>query len=260
MHIDFNIAWGCLQQREEFCCGCRIFKAIRWVLFKQLVLPHGYDSFVAFFYFLAALILVSILATVWVAVVLKGDDASNVWVKRLIGCLQLFAMVIYTIFWVAILDYGVFFFNCEWTALSGGHTVYHIHFTGTSKHEAGANCLHPSLQQFPCADLWLTQQIASGLLQCSSCVLMAKRCHCSAAVIADCLAMPHIAHMLFAGFLCIVFCGMTLMMSAGYTDLNPMTRHWLASSDVVASFKILTLKMFIVIVGGAFDCVAHVQV
>jgi hypothetical protein len=35
---------------------------------------------------------------------------------------------------------------------------------------------------------------------------------CAVLVSAGCLAMPHLAHMLFAGFMCIVFGGMTLLM------------------------------------------------
>lgn len=107
---------------------------MQWLLIRQLLLPKGYDSYVAFFYFLVALILASIVAAVWVALVLKGDDASNVWVKRLIGALQIFATIIYTVFWVAILDYAIFFFDCQWTSLAQGLPVYHMYFTDTSKH------------------------------------------------------------------------------------------------------------------------------
>lgn len=127
---------------HTFQIVCRIYKAIQWILFRQLLLPKGYDSYVAFFYFLTGLILSSIAATAWVAVVLKGDNASNVWVKRLIGVLQTFAMVIYTIFWVAILDYGIFFFDCQWTDLAQGLPAYHIHFTDKSKHCASLARLH----------------------------------------------------------------------------------------------------------------------
>lgn len=76
----------------------------------------------------------------------------------------------------------------------------------------------------------------------------------------DCLAMPHIAHMMFAGILCVIFAGMTLVMSIGYTDLNPLSRNWLARSDPEASFKILALKMVIVVVVTGLDCFPRVQV
>jgi hypothetical protein len=96
--------------------------------------------------------------------------------------------------------------------------------------------------------------------------------------------MPHMAHMLFAGVMCIIFAGMALMMvsrqgqqpcimaptahspwrphprccpcraqSVGTCDMNPMTRSRLASSDATASFKILGLKIVFVLVSTAID-------
>ncbi|WIA34671.1 hypothetical protein OEZ86_012986 [Tetradesmus obliquus] len=76
----------------------------------------------------------------------------------------------------------------------------------------------------------------------------------------SCLAMPHMAHMLCAVVMCIVFGGMTLLMSTGMSDLNPLTRSVLASPDAVSSTKILLTKMFIVMAAGCLDSFPTIQV
>lgn len=52
---------------------------------------------------------------------------------RLVTALQLIALVIYKIIWIAILDYLVLMFNCRWPDLSTSTTVLHVQFTETSK-------------------------------------------------------------------------------------------------------------------------------
>lgn len=110
-----------------------IWQAIQWLLVRNIVQPKGYAMYISVFYIISALILATILMTVWVAVVLKGDDASNVWMRRLISALQLFAMVIYSIMWPAVLDYLVFLFDCRWSNLPQGRPPYHVSFADHSK-------------------------------------------------------------------------------------------------------------------------------
>lgn len=43
---------------------------------------QGYETFIAVFYVLAAVVLVSLVLTVWVAVILRKDDSGNVWLRR----------------------------------------------------------------------------------------------------------------------------------------------------------------------------------
>jgi hypothetical protein len=69
------------------CCThraacCRIFKAIEWVLIRGLVAPKGYQMYITVFYLLAAVVLVTLLLTVWIALVLKGSDSVNPWLRR----------------------------------------------------------------------------------------------------------------------------------------------------------------------------------
>jgi hypothetical protein len=45
--------------------------------------PQGYDAYIKLFYALAAIILLSLLLAVWLAVVLKKDDATETgWMGR----------------------------------------------------------------------------------------------------------------------------------------------------------------------------------
>lgn len=67
---------------EQCKCACRVFKAIEWILFRSLLVQQGYSKYITVFYFLAAVILATVLLTVWVALVLKGSDTVNVWLKR----------------------------------------------------------------------------------------------------------------------------------------------------------------------------------
>lgn len=46
------------------------------------LLVQGYESFIAVFYVLAAVVLVSLTLTVWVAVILKKDETGSVWLRR----------------------------------------------------------------------------------------------------------------------------------------------------------------------------------
>jgi hypothetical protein len=102
-------------------------------LFRLLVIPAGYATYILVFYLLGGLVLTNLLATVWVAVVLKGSDSSSAWLNRMIRGLQLFAMVIYTMFWPAILDYCIFLWDCRWSDLAAGTTPTHIFFPEHSK-------------------------------------------------------------------------------------------------------------------------------
>lgn len=43
---------------------------------------QGYDAYIAVFYAVSAVILVSLALTVWVAVILKKDDSGNAWLRR----------------------------------------------------------------------------------------------------------------------------------------------------------------------------------
>lgn len=61
---------------------CRIFKAIEWILIRALVAPKGYEMYITVFYLLAAVVLVTLLLTVWVVLVLKGSDSVNPWLRR----------------------------------------------------------------------------------------------------------------------------------------------------------------------------------
>ncbi|WIA14496.1 hypothetical protein OEZ85_003018 [Tetradesmus obliquus] len=200
--VLFNTSFPWVIQQDLW-----IFKAVKWVLFRLLVVPAGYATYIIVFYVLGGLVLVNLLAVIWVAVVLKGSDSSSAWLNRMIRGLQMFAMVIYTMFWPAILDYSIFLWDCEWSNLAAGTKPTHIFFPEQS-----------------------------------------------------CLAMPHMAHMLCAVVMCIVFGGMTLLMSTGMSDLNPLTRSVLASPDAVSSTKILLMKMFIVMAAGCLDSFPTIQV
>eukprot|EP00879_Flechtneria_rotunda_P033604 GHRR01037236.1.p1 GENE.GHRR01037236.1~~GHRR01037236.1.p1 ORF type:complete len:175 (+),score=39.48 GHRR01037236.1:508-1032(+) len=59
-----------------------IFKVIQWLAFRFLLIPKGYDSYIKVFYVLAGVILACLVATVWVALVMKGENSNNPWVRR----------------------------------------------------------------------------------------------------------------------------------------------------------------------------------
>uniref|UniRef100_A0A383VUJ6 PAS domain-containing protein n=1 Tax=Tetradesmus obliquus TaxID=3088 RepID=A0A383VUJ6_TETOB len=184
-----------------------IFKAIQWLLFRMLVVPAGYNTYTIVFYLLSGLVIGSLLATAWIAVVMKGSDSNSAWLNRLVRALQLFAMVIYTMFWPAVLDFFCFLWDCRWSNIAAGSPPTHIYFSDHS-----------------------------------------------------CLAMPHMAHMIFAGVMCIIFGAMTLLMATGMCDLNPLTRSVLASADAATSFKLLALKMVLVVICSCLDAFGPAQV
>lgn len=64
-----------------FCC-CRAFKAIEWTLIRPLVNVHGYAMYITVFYIISGVTLTTIALTVWVALVLKGSDTANPWLRR----------------------------------------------------------------------------------------------------------------------------------------------------------------------------------
>lgn len=57
--------------------------------------------------------------------------------------------------------------------------------------------------------------------------------------------------MVFAGVMVLIFGAMTLLMSICIYDINPMTRSILASSDAITTFKILILKIAIVLLASS---------
>jgi hypothetical protein len=65
-----------------------IFKAIEWTLFRMIVVRSGYSTTIGVFYFLAALVFSNLVLTIWVAIVLKGDEAANPWLRRCALVLQ----------------------------------------------------------------------------------------------------------------------------------------------------------------------------
>lgn len=75
--VSFNSSFPWIIQRNIW-----IFKAIEWTLFRMILVRQGYNTYISVFYFLAALVLTDVLLTVWVALVLKGDDPVNPWLKR----------------------------------------------------------------------------------------------------------------------------------------------------------------------------------
>lgn len=52
--------------------------------------------------------------------------------RRLISTLQVVAMVVYCVFWPAIMDYFAFMFNCQWKAVAHGRAPMHVFFTDQS--------------------------------------------------------------------------------------------------------------------------------
>jgi hypothetical protein len=61
---------------------CRIFKAVEWALPRALVRVKGYDMYITVFYIIAAVVLGTLVLTACVAVLLKGSDSVNPWLKR----------------------------------------------------------------------------------------------------------------------------------------------------------------------------------
>ncbi|GBF97004.1 hypothetical protein Rsub_09801 [Raphidocelis subcapitata] len=110
------------------------FQAIRWVLFRFLVLPKGYSTYIVVFYVIAGIVFLSLALTAYVAVVLKKDDSTaGGWLSRLVQFMQLLAMVMYSVAWVSILDFLVFMFACHWEQVVRVSSVTHTYF--------GSQCL-----------------------------------------------------------------------------------------------------------------------
>eukprot|EP00878_Enallax_costatus_P020505 GHUV01021681.1.p1 GENE.GHUV01021681.1~~GHUV01021681.1.p1 ORF type:complete len:212 (+),score=45.96 GHUV01021681.1:186-821(+) len=59
-----------------------LYKAINWILFKSMLVPKGYTSYMTLFYILAVVTTAGQIATVWVAVKLRGGDVSGKWMAR----------------------------------------------------------------------------------------------------------------------------------------------------------------------------------
>lgn len=135
--VLFNMSFPWVIQQDLW-----IFKAVQWLLFRTMVVPQGYATYVTVFYVLAGLVLGSLVVTAWVAIVLKVSELNSVWLNRLIKAQQLFAMVIYTMFWPAILDYFAFMADCRWSDMAAGGTPTHINFTEQSKWQLLAGTLH----------------------------------------------------------------------------------------------------------------------
>eukprot|EP00775_Hariotina_reticulata_P009112 gene9112-9281_t len=169
-----------------------VFAAISWILFRNVVVPEGYDTYITLLYVLDVLILLSIAATVWVALALRKDETGSVWMRRLQVVLQYVGLVFYSMFWVGVLDYIIFAFNCDW-AMAGKGLAYHEVFTDN-----------------------------------------------------NCLALPHLAHMLFSFVTLVLFCFAAIGMSLCDSDLNPLTRNQLATSLAVTGMKSVVARIAIV--------------
>jgi hypothetical protein len=65
-----------------FAGCCRAFKTIEWTLIRPLVNVHGYAMYITVFYIISGVTLTTIALTVWVALVLKGSDTTNPWLRR----------------------------------------------------------------------------------------------------------------------------------------------------------------------------------
>jgi hypothetical protein len=183
----------------------RVFRAVEWLLFRVIIVPKGYATYVTVMYVLAGIVGLTVVTTAWVAIALKGDDTGNVWLRRLVFLLQLLALLTYSLFPYAILDVFSFMLDCSWGNISAGLPVLHLHFTEQRK----AACVQPighmprsSATQTP-SDAPCHNAITFPTPILSVLDLM---------LAAGCLAMPHLVHMLFAGAMCIVFCGLMLVM------------------------------------------------
>lgn len=60
----------------------RAFKVIEPFLLRALVAVYGYDTYVSLFYALAGAVLGVVVLAAWVAVVFKGSEPANPWLKR----------------------------------------------------------------------------------------------------------------------------------------------------------------------------------
>eukprot|EP00878_Enallax_costatus_P006213 GHUV01006515.1.p1 GENE.GHUV01006515.1~~GHUV01006515.1.p1 ORF type:complete len:387 (+),score=111.93 GHUV01006515.1:2529-3689(+) len=174
--------------------------------FRLLVIEKGYTAYVIALYIISDLVVANLSYAVAVAWMLKRNKGNN-YFTRWLGSVQIFAKMIYTIWFPALLDYLLSPFSCSWMNVSKGGRPYHLDFPEQ-----------------------------------------------------NCLAMPHVVHMLVAGAVAAVFCAMTLLMALGGCDLDPITRSVLASSDAGATFKILALKICLVIVSSALNGLQRSQV
>lgn len=52
---------------------------------------------------------------------------------RLIGLLQLVALVVFCIAWPTVLGYTVFLYNCDWSNIQEGLPAVHVYFTEQSE-------------------------------------------------------------------------------------------------------------------------------
>eukprot|EP00775_Hariotina_reticulata_P001355 gene1355-1696_t len=72
-------------------------------------------------------VLVSLVLTVWAAIALKKNEAASIWMRRLQSALQIVGLVLFSMFWVAVLDYFAFMFTCRWSEAASG-TANHLYF------------------------------------------------------------------------------------------------------------------------------------
>lgn len=91
----------------------------------------------------------SLTATACIAIILKGGEANSIWLSRLIKGLQLFAIIICTIFWPAILDYFAFLWDCHWS-VSLALAPTHRSFTDQSELLAVLHCTRAFLAACVC--------------------------------------------------------------------------------------------------------------
>jgi hypothetical protein len=99
---------------------------------------------------------------------------------RLIWLLQSGSLLVFSICWVAVLDYLVFMFECSW-----GHGNSHMHWPelGESSQEKG-----------PCCDCCLPARLARVQPSCVGLQLSVDVC---GHLRAECIKMPHLANMVF---------------------------------------------------------------
>lgn len=126
--VVFNSKFAWKIAKDSF-----IWRAVKWLLVRNLVEPEGYPTYISVFYIMSAIILATIAASVWVALLLKGDKGGNAWFRRFISALQWVALIIYSISWVAVLDYFVYMWDCSWAHLAHAEGVYHLGFTDKSE-------------------------------------------------------------------------------------------------------------------------------
>ncbi|WIA34679.1 hypothetical protein OEZ86_012993 [Tetradesmus obliquus] len=177
-----------------------VYRAIQWVLFRMLVQNSGYNKYIIVMYCLMFLMVASTASAMWLAVVYKGEEPTNIWHKRLVAMLRLNVVISCAVFWPACLDFTVFMFDCKWSNLSSGQAAYHLYFTNQ-----------------------------------------------------NCLAMPHIIHMVVVIFGAMLFIQSVLEVFLGMCDQNPLTRSLLARSDTVTTLKVTCFKMLLVIASAVLD-------